>query len=175
MIGGVKQLIEAIREGDLLEVARELEPDLFKLITQWDKLNWEERGYLFGRISAKQAAAAATGAAAAAGISGIITKLKNAKALSRKWPRHHPFPAYLGGAIDQTLKKIPRKLHERFQAALDKWKGGKYSRSKGADHFKGMDKEAIIKDLREFYETAEGGMFKDYLPDFEQALRESGF
>ena len=43
---------------------------------------------------------------------------------SRAWPKHHPFPKYLGGAWDQTLKKIPRKLHQQFHAALDKWKGG---------------------------------------------------
>jgi len=91
------------------------------------------------------------------------------------WPRHHPFPKYLGGALDQTLRKMPRKLHDSFHGALDRWKGGKYSRSKGAGHFKGMDRQQIINDLREFYETAEGGIFRKYLPDFERAVRESGF
>jgi hypothetical protein len=94
---------------------------------------------------------------------------------SRIWPKHHPFPKYLGGAVDQTLKKIPRKLHEKFHAALDQWRGGKYARSKGADHFKGMNKDGIIKDLREFYEQAEGGIFKEFLRDFEQAVKESGY
>jgi hypothetical protein len=96
-----------------------------------------------------------------------------ARGISRVWPKHHAFPKYLGGAAEQTLKKIPRKLHYRFHAALDKWKGGIYARSKGAAHFEGMNKQNIIKDLREFYETAEGGIFKKYLPDFNQAVRQS--
>jgi RHS repeat-associated protein len=92
---------------------------------------------------------------------------------SQKWPKHHPFPKYLGGAPAQTLKKIPRKLHEQFHTALDRWMGGKYSRRKGAEHFKNMDRETVIKDVRQFYSEAEGGLFKKYLPDFEQAVRES--
>jgi hypothetical protein len=70
---------------------------------------------------------------------------------------------------------MPRHLHERFHAALDKWKGGKYARWRGADEFKNMSREEIIRDLREFYQKAEGGIFKKYLPDFEQAVKESGF
>jgi hypothetical protein len=92
----------------------------------------------------------------------------------RTWPKHHPFPVYLGGAIDQTLKKIPLKLHQKFHAALDKWKGGIYDRRLGSKSFLKMDKEQVIKDLREFYETAEDGAFKKYLCDFEQAVKESG-
>jgi hypothetical protein len=95
--------------------------------------------------------------------------------VSRIWPLHHPFPKYLGGAVDQTLTKMPRKLHERFHAALDKWKCGKYARSKGADHFKDINKQEVIKDLREFYQSGEGGIFAEYLSDFEQAVKESGF
>ena len=97
------------------------------------------------------------------------------KGVSRKWPKHHPFPKYLGGAVDQTLRKIPRKLHYRFHSALDKFKGGKYARSKGAAHFKDVDKTEVIKDLTEFYKTAEGGAFKKYLPDFLKAVKESGY
>lgn len=101
---------------------------------------------------------------------------KGAKAkVSLKWPKHHPFPKYLGGAADQTLKKIPRNLHYQFHAALDKFKNGKYARSKGAAHFKSFDKMEIIKDLKQFYSTAEGGSFKKYLPDFLEAVKESGF
>jgi hypothetical protein len=79
----------------------------------------------------------------------------------------------LGGLVTQTLKKIPRRLHYRFHAALDTWKGGKYARSHGAAHFRSMNFSTIIRDLREFYQTAEGGIFARYLPDFEQALRET--
>lgn len=100
---------------------------------------------------------------------------KKAKLGSRVWPKHHAFPKYLGGAADQALKKIPRRLHYRFHSALDKFKGGKYARSKGATHFESMDKTQVIKDLTEFYRTAEGGIFKEYLPDFLQAVKESGF
>jgi hypothetical protein len=112
---------------------------------------------------------------------GAIVKMRStARAIAKKvsssvWPKHHAFPKYLGGAADQTLKKIPRKLHYRFHSALDKFKGGKYARSKGAAHFETMDKAQVIKDLTEFYKTAEGGIFEKYLPDFLQAVKESGF
>ncbi len=89
--------------------------------------------------------------------------------------KHHPFPKYLGGAADQTLKKIPQKLYYRFHSELDQFKDGKYARSKGAGHFKDMDKAEIIKDLTKFYKTARGGIFEKYLPNFVQAARESGF
>jgi hypothetical protein len=56
-----------------------------------------------------------------------------------------------------------------------KWMNGKYARSKGADYFKDINKQTVIKDLQEFYESAEGGIFKDYLPDFLEAVAESGF
>jgi len=107
----------------------------------------------------------------AAGTEAAETATK--KVVSRVWPAHHPFPKYLGGAIDQTLTKIPRKLHERLHSALDKWAGGKYARRKGADYFKDMNRDEVISDLRDFYESAEGGIFKKYLPDFERAVRES--
>lgn len=105
----------------------------------------------------------------------FATLLKNCheSVLSCKWPKHHPFPKYLGGLPEQTLKKIPRNLHYRFHAALDAWKGGKYARSLGAAHFAGMNPQTIIRDLREFYRTAEGGIFAKYLPDFEQAVKET--
>jgi hypothetical protein len=90
-----------------------------------------------------------------------------------KWPKHHPWPQYLGGLREQTLKKLPRRLHETFHTALDRWKGGKYARRKGAEAFKEMSSAAIVKDLREFYQTAEGGIFAKYLPDFEQAVKET--
>src|SRR5579872_77088 len=102
-----------------------------------------------------------------AGVGGI-------RATIRTWPRHHPFPKYLGGSINQTLKKIPRKLHQQFHASLDAWKGAKYSRSKGAKYFEGIDKSTVIEDLREFYKTADGGIFERFLADFEQAVLESG-
>jgi hypothetical protein len=95
--------------------------------------------------------------------------------VSSKWPKHHPFPKYLGGSVDQTLKKIPRKLHEKFHAALDKWNDGKYARSRSAKHFEHVPREEIIPDLRDFYKNAEVGIFSKYLPDFEQAVKESGF
>ncbi len=95
------------------------------------------------------------------------------KLASKVWPAHHAFPKYLGGLRDQTLRKMPRSVHERFHASLDKWKGGKYARGRGADAYKGMDKDQIIADLDEFYSTAEGGMFKEYRPDFIKAVEET--
>jgi hypothetical protein len=97
----------------------------------------------------------------------------SASPTSRVWPKHHPFPKYLGGAPDQTLKKIPKSMHHQFHAALDKWKGGKYARSLGAEHFKDIDRATVIRDLREFYKTAENGAFAKYLDDFEQAVAET--
>jgi hypothetical protein len=85
------------------------------------------------------------------------------------WPKHHPFPKYLGGLAEQTLKKIPRLLHYRFHAALDKWKGGLLGRST----FAGLPFDDVVRELRLFYKTAEGGIFAKYLPDFEQAVRET--
>ncbi len=38
-----------------------------------------------------------------------------------------------------------------------------------------VDKAHVIKNLAEFYKTAEEGVFKKYLPDFLQAVKESGF
>jgi hypothetical protein len=93
--------------------------------------------------------------------------------ISCKWPKHHPWPQYLGGLREQTLKKIPRRLHELFHVALDKWKGGKYARARGAEFYKDLDPKMVIKDLREFYQTAEGGAFAEYLPDFEKAVKET--
>jgi hypothetical protein len=95
--------------------------------------------------------------------------------VSKVWPRHHPFPMYLGGAVDQTLRKMPRRLHERFHSSLDCWMDGKYSRNKTAKYFEGMSKPEIIDDLRNFYKNGEGGIFSKYLDDFENAVKESGY
>ena len=124
------------------------------------------------------------GAAAKAGLSGAFGKALTNKAatecaeeipsiVSRVWPKHHPFPKYLGGAAEQTLKKIPRNLHYQFHASLDKWKGGKYARANTSAAFKNMDKAEVIKDLTEFYKTADGGAYSKYLDDFLQAVTES--
>ena len=108
---------------------------------------------------------------------GIRKKLDNyfGRSGSVLYDLHHAFPKYLGGAIAQTRAKMPQSLHQKFHAALDRWMNGKYSRFKSADFFKTMDPQQIISDLRKFYETADGGIFAKYLPDFERALRESGF
>ncbi|QDU58543.1 putative deoxyribonuclease RhsB [Aeoliella mucimassa] len=95
--------------------------------------------------------------------------------VSSVWPKHHPFPKYLGGAADQTLKKIPRKLHYQFHSSLDKWMNCKYARAKGAGAFKSIDRKEVIRDLTEFYKTADGGIYKKYLNDFLQAVKESGY
>jgi hypothetical protein len=79
--------------------------------------------------------------------------------VSRVWPKHHPFPMYLGGAADQTLKKIPRNLHYQFHSSLDKWMGGMYARAHTAAAFKNIDKAQVIKDLTKFYKTADGGAY----------------
>jgi hypothetical protein len=93
---------------------------------------------------------------------------------ARKKQGHHPWPKYLGGAIEQTLTKMPPKLHYRFHAALDRFMDRKYSRSKTAAAFEEMDKSIVIKDLTKFYKTAENGIFRKYLGDFLRGVKESG-
>ena len=95
--------------------------------------------------------------------------IRAGKKVCRTWPMHHPWPEYLGGLRDQTLKKMPRKLHEKFHADLDAWEGGKYARAHGAEHFEGMNPDQIIGDLRQFYKKN----YPDYLGDFDKAVRES--
>lgn len=114
-----------------------------------------------------------------AGVAGVVgSKFLGktvGKVISRVWPGHHPLPKYLGGAVKQTLAKMPRKLHEKFHASLDKWLKNKHSRIRGSRYFKDMDPQEVISDLRKFYETADGGAYRKYLPDFERGVRESGF
>jgi RHS repeat-associated protein len=129
--------------------------------------------FIKAKDEAIQALAGKGVSASAAAIVGVTGRLKALRLA--KWPKHHPFPVYLGGVFDQTLKKVPRKLHERFHGALDKWKGGKYARWRKAEYFKDLNKGEIIKDLSDFYENAEGGIFKKYLPDFAKAVKESGY
>ncbi|MFN6140636.1 MAG: hypothetical protein ACK480_19280, partial [Planctomycetota bacterium] len=59
----------------------------------------------------------------------LVHNVSSISGVSRVWPKHHPFPMYLGGAANQTLKKIPRNLHYQFHSSLDKWMGGKYARA----------------------------------------------
>jgi hypothetical protein len=104
-----------------------------------------------------------------------LLRLCTESKLSCKWPRHHPFPKYLGGLAQQTLKKIPRSLHYLFHSALDKWKGGALRRmlSGGIGQGVGFTFAEIVKELRQFYRTGAGGKFAKYLPDFEAALKET--
>jgi hypothetical protein len=110
-----------------------------------------------------------------AGAAGECATAGKAIVRSNIWPKHHPFPQYLGGAADQTLKKIPKKLHYQFHSSLDKWKNGKYARAKTAAAFKGVDKAEVIRDLTEFYKTADNGAYLKYLDDFLNAVKESGY
>jgi hypothetical protein len=93
--------------------------------------------------------------------------------VSRVWPRHHAFPKYLGGATEQTLRKLPPRLHGRFHGALDHWREAALARRKSTAFFKTQEQNEIIRELRDFYRHGEGGIFQKYLPDFEKALRES--
>lgn len=92
---------------------------------------------------------------------------------SRKWPKHHPWPQYLGGLREQTLKKLPLSRHKQFHADLDNWKGGKYARWRGAKGFEGMNPDDIINDLRDFYKNFENGKYRDLLSDFEKAVSQT--
>jgi hypothetical protein len=53
--------------------------------------------------------------------------------------------------------------------------GGKYARAHTAAAFKDLDKAQVIKDLTNFYKTADGGAYAKYLDDFLQAVKESCF
>jgi hypothetical protein len=87
--------------------------------------------------------------------------------------RHHFWSTYLRGLKSQTLRALPRSLHHHLHTALDKWKNGIFSRLKSAAYFKNTNPNEIIVELRQFYEKAEGGLFKEYLPDFEHAVEET--
>jgi RHS repeat-associated protein len=59
---------------------------------------------------------------------------------------HHPWPKYLGGAIDQDLAKLPTKVHEAFHAGLDKI----LPRQWGSAYYKGLGPAArkkVLSDL----------------------------
>lgn len=153
-----------------------------RIVTGFLKI-FEEVRAAFGTVAGwvKKAAAAAKGKIA--GVSELPAKLLEDVAeffrsllgrcheskLICTWPKHHPFPKYLGGLAEQTLKKIPRQLHYRFHSALDKWKGGVLGRST----FAALPFDAVVRELRLCCKTAEGGIFAKYLPDFEQAVRET--
>ena len=76
------------------------------------------------------------------------------------------------GPLDK-LWRSHRKNSTRFHAALDKFLGGKYARAKGTAAFKDLDRAEVIKDLTEF-KTAEGGIFKEYLPGFLAEIEKAG-
>lgn len=103
----------------------------------------------------------------------VEDKVKAKKAAQEKTQGHHFFPTYLGGLEGQTLGDLAESRHTQFHLALDRWMGGRYARRKGADYFVSMSQEEIVKDLRDFYTTADGGAFKDLLPGFERAVRET--
>ncbi len=98
-----------------------------------------------------------------------LNKLRKCKQVSRKWPKHHPWPQYLGGLREQTLKKLPLSKHKEFHRELDRWKDGKYKRRRGAEYYEKMRPEDIIGDLREFYRTK----YPEILADFEKAVSET--
>lgn len=88
-----------------------------------------------------------------------------------KAERHHFWPKYLGGIEKQTLKGLPRYLHKTLHAAMYRWKGGIFD-----PKYHLIDKASLKKimtELREFYQKAEGGFFKSYMPDLERAIKET--
>lgn len=87
--------------------------------------------------------------------------------------RHHFWPMYLKGLPTQTLTPLPRHIHNEIHNALDRWKGGKFSRRAGKKFYETMSVPQIMDELREFYRTAEHGRFVDFMPDFERAIRET--
>ena len=77
------------------------------------------------------------------------------------------------GLRNQTLLKIPEALHKQFHATLVAWKGGKYARGRGGKAYEGMDQQEIIQDLYEFYKSADGGAYREFLPQFWRAVEET--
>lgn len=87
--------------------------------------------------------------------------------------RHHFWPMYLKGLPTQTLTPLPRHIHNEIHNALDRWKGGRFSRRAGKKFYETMSVSQIIDELREFYRTAEHGRFVDFMPDFDRAIKET--
>jgi RHS repeat-associated protein len=67
-----------------------------------------------------------------------------ARALGRR-VGHHAWPKYLGGKAKQELARIPRWLHERFHAGLDKI----LPRQWGSEYFKNLSPAARKQMLQE--------------------------
>ncbi|MFC7388217.1 eCIS core domain-containing protein [Sphaerisporangium rhizosphaerae] len=86
---------------------------------------------------------------------------------------HHSFPKYLRGWAKQTLTKIPAKLHRRFHRALSRWKGGILATWRGAAHYAKYDFDTLVRELRAFYKYGDNGRFAKYLPDLENAIKET--
>jgi RHS repeat-associated protein len=83
---------------------------------------------------------------------------------------HHPWPKYLGGAVDQELLPLGRQMHEEFHAGLD----GIARRFKGKTYFDSLSPEARIDLFRRI---------TTYVKDFDtkhgtqiyQAMLKNGF
>jgi RHS repeat-associated protein len=60
MIDGAVQLVRLIGDGEFAEALKTFEPELHKLLTEWDKLGYYDRGYRLGKIAGEKGAAYVT-------------------------------------------------------------------------------------------------------------------
>jgi len=65
-------------------------------------------------------------------------------AAMEKFHRHHSWPKYLGGAINQALTRLPAKLHMQLHAELDKVA----PRTAGTEYYEKMSPEQRMATVR---------------------------
>jgi hypothetical protein len=89
---------------------------------------------------------------------------------------HHFWPKYLKGLPKQSLGKLSGMAHDELHASLIKWKGGIFNYNKvrpGPRPYELMSPEEVFRELREFYDKADKGMWNKYMPNFEKAAEET--
>jgi hypothetical protein len=85
---------------------------------------------------------------------------------------HHLYPKYLGGLEEQTLRGLPRPLHQQFHSELYAWKNGIFNPNPAqgiVPAYRTMPPEQIIDELSAFYKTK----WPDLEPDFAEAVRQT--
>jgi len=68
---------------------------------------------------------------------------------------------------------MPTEDHRAVHMSLHKWKNGKYDRLDKTQPWKDLSNDECRKDMRDFYDNADGGRWKKYLPDLEKAFAET--
>jgi hypothetical protein len=96
----------------------------------------EEEGLALAPIAALAAAALVVSTVPAGGGEDAAVETFEEQQLEQTH-RHHPWPKYLGGPVEQALTKLPRWLHLKYHGELDA--DPKLIRRLGTDYFKNLN------------------------------------